>query len=302
MFNINFDSKLSLKKECELKTDIKIHNIYNMLYNIVIGMFEYGSIPKKLNMDIVEGIKIYNGYCGIGKINNELVACIGSFCGDIDNNGFGEDFTGTTLNGTPITGKIDEDIVILRNNKTYTKDIDDIYMFALDICDVDNSIDTNVFFTQIAPLISVNDNYAKSKLDEWFTNRRTGIPFTITKNDIDMLDNKQIEVNQLFDIKDVDKLQYLDKHRDELLRRFFNQYGFAMSNSEKLAQQTEKEISVNDGQALIYPYQRLQCAIEDIKKVNDIFNTNIEVSFNKLLQNKFNKFVLENGGVNDESI
>ena len=302
MFNINFDSKLSLKKECELKTDIKIHNIYNMLYNIIIGMFEYSNIPKKLNMDIVEGIKIYNGYCGISKINNELVACMGSFCGDIDNNGFGEDFTGTTLNGTQIKGKIDEDVVILRNNKTYTKDIDDIYMFALDICDVDNSIDTNVFFTQIAPLISVNDSYAKSKLDEWFTNRRTGVPFTITKNDIDMLDNKTIEVNQLFDTKDVDKLQYLDKHRDELLRRFFNQYGFAMSNSEKLAQQTEKEISVNEGQALIYPYQRLQCAIEDIKKVNDIFNMNIEVSFNKLLQNKFNKFVLENGGVNDDSI
>lgn len=304
MFNSYFDKKLSYKKECELKADVKLNNTYDMLFNIVIGMFEYSNYPDSINPDIVESIKLSNGFCAIGKVEGKLVSAIGSFCGNIDNNGFGEEFMGTTLNGTEVSGRIGKDIVILRNNKTYRRDIDDIYNFASDICDVDLSANSNVFFTQIAPLISADDTQTKSKIDEWLKNRKSGIPLTVVRNGgIDIFDSKKsIEVNQLYDSKEVDRLQYLDKHRDELLRRFFNQYGFAMSNSEKLAQQTEKEISVNDGQALIYPYQRLLCAKEDIEKVNKLFGTSIELKFNKLLENKFNKFIIENGGDDNENI
>ena len=303
--------KIKEKDIDKLKTVTNFNNIFDNLLGVIQSMLQYNNVPTSLNTDFLELYKIKNGYSGVGMVNNELVCTYGSFTDDLNNYGIGENYTGHTLNGNELSGIVDKDIIICRNNKLYRPDIDDIFIYAQIINNVDISLDFNVFYTQYAPLIECDNQKQKDIIDLWIKNKHEGHPVTVIKDKpLDFLDNEKntsINVKQLGDVKDVDKLQYLSKYRDDVMKRFYTQYGHNLNSTEKLAQQSVKEISNNDTVALIYSLNRLQCAKEDIEKINNRFNTSITVDFSlpwKLVLNKIQNNFFDNenkGGENNEN-
>ena len=106
---------------------------------------------------------------------------------------------------------------------------------------------------------------------------------------------KQLEFLDLVDVKDVDKLQYLNQYMDNILKRFMRRHGFSMNITNKLAQQTNAEMHGADSFSMIYPLIQLKYRKQMIDNLNKIFGEKYgftaSVEFSELLKNEYDKVI-----------
>ena len=114
-------------------------------------------------------------------------------------------------------------------------------------------------------------------------------------------------LNDLFEkgeIRDVDELnltntnlshdfQFLINAHDSILRWFFNWFGHAQQNSNKLAQQSVEEIKDSDSASLVLPNVMLNCRKKFIEEFNALTGTNATVEFSKLWKNEEKEIMQE---------
>jgi hypothetical protein len=108
------------------------------------------------------------------------------------------------------------------------------------------------------------------------------------------------EVFNLSDVKDVDKLQYLSRYYDDVLKRFFNYYGQALQNQNKSAQSISDELHGMDSVSFIIPLQILNCRKALCQQINDIFGLDVDVDFSLAWKLEFDAFI--NRDMNDNDI
>ena len=90
-----------------------------------------------------------------------------------------------------------------------------------------------------------------------------------------------VDVINLTDVNNIDKIQYLSKFHDDLLRRFCTLYGHAMQTSGKMAQQTTEELQGYNSFSMIIPNNRLEERKKGIDDFNRIFNENVEITYSE---------------------
>ena len=298
MYNAIFDNYIlgeldllipgtSAKKEKERE---KLFTLLLYLRQIIAGavaMMDMDNIPDGLDFRYLEIFRYCNGHVGIMKhAKHDLVCFPGTFAGELDAYGRGKLYEGALLNGEPMSGKIGEDCIVIPNNFIYTNDFPMFVSFARRLSEVDISLDLNVFYARLAPLIKVADQQTKEAVDKILNNILVGELKSIMQNDFeaDMEGFKSIEVFNITDVKDVDKLQYLSKYHDDLLRRLYILGGHSMAGTQKMAQQSAYEVGQNDTIAMIYPMERLATLKEGIAKVNMLFGTSAGVHFSEAWQ------------------
>lgn len=298
MYNAIFDNYIlgeldllvpgtSAKKEKERE---KLYTLLLYLRQIIAGavaMMDMDDIPDGLDFRYLEIFRYCNGHVGIMKHDKHGIVCFpGTFAGELDAYGRGKEYVGALLNGEPMRGKIGEDCIVIPNNFIYTNDFPMFVSFARRLSEVDTSLDLNVFYARLAPLIKVADQQTKEAVDKILNNILVGELKSIMQNDFeaDMEGFKSIEVFNITDVKDVDKLQYLSKYHDDLLRRLYILGGHSMAGTQKMAQQSAYEVGQNDTIAMIYPMERLATLKEGINKVNTLFGTSASVKFSEAWQ------------------
>lgn len=298
MYNAIFDNYIlgeldllvpgtSAKKEKERE---KLFTLLLYLRQIIAGavaMMDMDNIPDGLDFRYLEIFRYCNGHVGIMKHEKHGIVCFpGTFAGELDAYGRGKEYVGTLLNGEPMSGKIGEDCIVIPNNFIYTNDFPMFVSFARRLSEVDTSLDLNVFYARLAPLIKVADQQTKEAVDKILNNILVGELKSIIQNDFeaDMEGFKSIEVFNITDVKDVDKLQYLSKYHDDLLRRLYILGGHSMAGTQKMAQQSAYEVGQNDTIAMIYPMERLATLKEGVDKVNTLFGTSASVKFSEAWQ------------------
>ena len=257
---------------------------FKTLLNVCVQMFEYKNTPNELFNDYIEQYLLCNGNCGIVDINGELTPVFGGRCENINCYSLYSDvFT---------DGK---DGVIIRNNSTESPDLDILqYAHLLTECDI--SIENNVTWSRLAPLMLAHDEKTKHALETAFENIKNGKPDTVVSENIipELLQgNMTPPVLQLSDVKNIQNLQYLSEYRDQLLKRFFLKRGHSMQTTSKHAQTNNDEIHGLDSIAWVIPENMLKHRKEGIKKVNEIFGTNISVDFSEVWKKEKNNFVKE---------
>lgn len=266
------------------KNEKQLKNCFNLLFllNIVTDMFEFDEkLPKTIDPTILALIAITNGNCGVGKFEENLYVCIGSFGGNVNKvNGIGKDYNAVFLDGETVSGEV----AILKNNNLMTPDILDLFNFAESMTETDISIMCNLLYTRLLPIFKVMDSKQKDAIEKAVENATNG-KITTFLSDLKEIDldgtKKYVEKFDLTQPQEVDKIQYLTKYYDDIMRRFYTKYGHSMAGTQKMAQQNNSEISMNDTISMIYPTEKLKCYKEFCEELKEKFGIEVSVRFSE---------------------
>lgn len=293
--NLIFGKGARKEKERE-----KLFNYMIYLRQIIAGataMLDMDNIAEGLDFRYLELFRYCNGHVGIMHHDKYGLVCFpGSFSGELDAYGRGTEYVGSLLSGEPMSGKIDDsrqlkgtigkDCVVIPNNYLFTPDLPIFFTFAKRLTEVDTSLDNNVFFSRLAPIIKTSNGKVKAAVDEVLADINAGNLKCIIADDMeaDIEGIKSVDIFNITDVKEVDKIQYLSKYHDDLLRRLYTLGGHAMAGTQKMAQQSAYEVGQNDTIAMIYPMERLDTLKRGIEDANKLFGTNMSVKFSEAWQ------------------
>lgn len=275
---------ISAKKDKEMEKFTRFIMYLRAIIADALSMFDMDDPAPGLDFRMLELYRYCNGHCCIMRSDKwGVVAFPGSFTDELNAYGRGTHYVGALLNGEPMECTIGKDGIIIYNNFIRTPDLPLFYSFARRLAEVDTSLDMNVLYSRLAPIVKVRDGKIKEAVDTVLNNIAIGGLKSIIADDIegDVEGVKSIDILNITDVDDVDKLQYLSKYHDDLLRRLYTYGGHAMAGTQKMAQQSSDEISQNDTISMIYPMERLKCLSEAIAEANEMFGTNMSVHFSE---------------------
>jgi len=273
---------------CECKDALELW-YYITLEQILTSMFEYNNLPKGLDRKYIEHCLIRFGCAGIVKIDDEYFVGIPAITPPLNNYGIGTKIVITTFNGqNQITGTIGKDCVLIWNNSEFVNDYI-ISWFAKMFKEIDKSMESNVYNSRLHPIPIAKNSKIKSAIDNIFKtikgenvkNETYSVLSEQAFEDVISGKSTPVDVINLTDVNNVDKIQYLSKFHDDLLRRFCTLYGHAMQTSGKMAQQTTEELQGYNSFSMIIPSNRLEERKKGIDEFNRIFNENVTVNYSE---------------------
>lgn len=273
------------KEKTKIRTRLDIWE--NLLQNGLISMFTYTGYDKGDTFRFwrtFEHLLINAGECAVIMLDGELFAGRVTYSGQLDVYGDLTDAIVYTENGKTFTfanWRTNENIVIVHNNFLECNDGDDVERYASILSDIDKSIKHNIIFSRYNKMLVARDETEKRQLEEALkANENGSIGVVISERDGWDENGTQIYNADITDVANADKIQYLDKCHDDIIRRFATMYGVNINNNtSKMAQQSVEEITSGEDLSKIYPLIRLYCRELGIKEINAKFGTNISVTF-----------------------
>ena len=264
------------------KKDLNDSTHFFNLLDTLHAMFEWKGLPDTIRPEFLEDMLISQGVAPIAPIGGDLYTGLGGYCGDVVNF-LPTDFQFTNVGVGEFRGKVGSDIVVGWNNATMTPDWD-LMQFSNIFAEIDVSERLNVLFARLLRIPKVGDSKEKKAVEDSIAAILEGRISSVVSNNIKkILEEKgdTTEFLDLCDVKDIDKLQYLNQYRDNVLKRFFQKYGQGMQNTAKLAQQSVDELHGSDTVSMIHPTQRLFYRKKLADECNKMFGTNISVEFSE---------------------
>lgn len=262
---------------------------WDKLFNILLTRFKYDGLPDNIPQGFVEGMLLCNGTVGFSKVNGELWAFPGAYCGSY--HGYlPTEYMGVLPDISPKQGKIGDTWEVVWNNLTRTPELI-VLQYADILSEIDVSERCNVRYARDMKIPKVGSERERQAVKDCINNIRNGNMDCVV-SDNTMAVKQYIEgikedpLLELTDINDIDKLQYLNQYRDNIVKRFGQLYGFKSQVTSKLAQMSEDEVHSNDSLSLILSDEALQCRQEGLERVNSLFGTNITCEFNECWQDE----------------
>lgn len=269
----------------KLKEYIKNRPNADILEQIVAGMLVFDGFPDTVNTDFIPIYTMREGLCAfVDDIGGGLVGHAG-ICGEPGYNGLGRDVIVSFDDGTVRTYtdyQNNEHVVVMWNDLLMRPDLQ-IGRFSHMLTQVDTSMLLNVIYSRYLPIPAVKDEDTKRAVDNILTMLKTGGDLSaVVQNDIisDILGRGNgIDLINISDVANADKLQYLSLFHDDLMRRFYQIYGFDVDGTGKRAQETVAEVGSRQGVSMIYPYSRYRAAKRAIDQINKKFAWDVSVAF-----------------------
>lgn len=268
------------------KKDFDSFNHFQMLFNVLISMFEWKNLPETIRPDLLEKILITEGTACFGKINGEIYTGTGSYMGDIVNF-LPKQYQFTNVGIGHFEGEIGKECAVCWNNSLRYPDFI-LLQYANILTEIDVSERVQVLFSRLIKIPRVRDSKEKNAIEECIRDILTGKITSFISDNIqadkllsNTTENPDSKFYDLTNVSDIDKLQYLNQYRDNVIKRFFQIYGQGMQNTAKLAQQSSDELHGNDAVSLILPYDRLNQRKKFCEEVNKLFGTNVSVDFSE---------------------
>lgn len=291
-----------MKAKCKKQYDDTVH-INDLLLNR-LTMFEYTNLPETIPDWLLETILSTEGTAGICQMDDgNLYTGSGGFCGEVVN------FLPTEYQITNVgvghkQGKIGEVFAVGYNNSTLSPDFM-LMQTASILTEIDVSERCNVLFSRLLRIPKVADEKEKVSIEKSIKAVMDGkFEAVVSKNVMEQImetgsaDNKFLD---LCDIKDIDKLQYLNQYRDNVVKRFYQFYGQGMQTTAKLAQQTTDELHGADTVAMVVPMDMLRRRKDMCEQINSLFGTDISVDFSECWRDSRGEMeeLYTDGGIDD---
>lgn len=284
------------------KNDTRYVTFFTMLWDVLLEMFEWKNLPDTMPKRFLESILHTYGEVFVcrEKGTENVIASYGTLSGEVDCYGLGTDCI-ATYPGNSVNGKRGIDIAYGINNDTATPDML-TYWIAHLLGEISKSEELNVRYSRLLPIPKLNDEKDKSAFNDIIKKLDEGeLSAFVSKNVLAKeMGNDSPEVFNLSDVKDVDKLQYLSRYYDDVLKRFFNYYGQALQNQNKSAQSISDELHGMDSVSFIIPLQMLNCRKALCQQINDIFGLDVDVEFSPAWKLEFDAFI--NRDLNENGI
>ena len=257
----------------------------NIESSMLMSMFNYEGLPSSIDVNYMEWCLLAFGVVAIVKIEyDRYYAGVPALLPPLDDYGWGTTVEMVTRNGTIINNRtVGVDCALIWNNNTKTAEFD-LYRFANMFTETDIAIKTVIRNCKKSPIPVANNGKLKTAIDVAMKNAVEGLSDYTVINDTSLVDEingktSDIPVMSLTDVKDADRLQYLSKFHDDLLRRLATLYGHDMQTSGKMAQQSVEEVQGYDSYSMIYPEVRLDSRLKGIKQFNEVFGFNATVDY-----------------------
>lgn len=245
-------------------------------------MFDYNDMPETLPAWLVETLFITEGTCGVCQMDDgNLYTGTGGYCGNIKNF-VPEEYQITNTGVGSKRGVIGTDFAVGKNNSNFTPDWY-LLQTANILTEIDVSERCNVLFSRLLRIPKVGNSAEKKAVESCVKAIMEGRFEAVVSDNVldDLLNGESDKFLDLVDIKDIDKLQYLNQYRDNVVKRFFQVYGQGMQSTSKLAQQTTDELHGNDAVSMINVLDRLNCRKKFVEDINNLFGTHITVELSE---------------------
>lgn len=285
----------------------RLDNWRNDIVNILISTFAYAGYTLG---DVFrfwktfEDLLITNGLVAVIMLDGELFPGRVTFTGSLDKYGDLSDAIVFTENGKTYTftnWRTNENIVIVHNNYTEFGDINEVERYCSILADIDKSIKHNVIFSRYNPIPVVSDESEKNQLETVMANNENGKLGCIVSDNIGLNEGETIKTADITDVKNADKIQYLNKAHDDIVKRLCTWVlGIDVNNNtSKMAQQSVAEITSGEKLSQLNPFIKLKCRQDGIKEINKKFGFNISVTFSETWDALLKKEETDNPGTEE---
>ena len=277
--------------------EVKLQNettVFNMALDVLTSIYRWEGLPETVRAEFVEMyLKLY-GQCAIfDDGNGNIIAGILNRGGAPDVYGLGTTPICSTLNGkTYQFSEVVNDVmfgpngargVIIYNNNTKTPD-GVIKIFTNLLVEAITSFYQNIIHSRFNPVFAVNDDLVKKSVENSMSDIIKGKPVVIVASNIIAeieTGQKPIEVIPITDVDKQEKIQFISKTIDDLLRWFLTLYGQAVQGNGKLAQQTVDEVNGTTSASFIIPENGYRCRKKAAVLINSTFGIACDVGYNK---------------------
>lgn len=277
-------NKLSKKEKAKLKK-LKHQVEYEKLGNLMLStMFNYensyeGFFPRQMELGLIQHGCVITTRNAAG----ELITIPAAPAELPNQNGEYIKFIGWSHEGHTYTRINHKDCVVCYNNNIASPDLL-IEFFSTILNEIDASINCAIHNSRNVPLPVAHDPKTVESLKQTIEAIREGrTEVVLDKNTLTLLENglSAIEVVNLTDPTSADKIQYLSKIHDDILRRAATLYGHNLNGSPKAAQQSIEEIQGSESFSWIIALDKLNQRILWCNECSEMFPEmkDIKVSF-----------------------
>lgn len=280
LYSFNYDR---LKDNSRLQYNID--DDYAVLLENVLSMYDFNKFPDTFNSDYFMNYLLTEAWACIGPDRNgNIISLHFSPAGDPDANGIGTNAIVTTENGFAKTihnWRDQSEYIPCHLNRTYTPDLT-LAKTAAFLGESDSSILNILRAARYNKAFLVGDEKAKAQLDQCISAIGDGKPYVILSDNLKnaLLGGPSlIDQLELSDPALAERLQYLVKFQDDILRDFYNKYGLSSYGSGKMAQLTVEEATAGENRAEVIPDSRLKILKEWVNKVNAAYNYGASIEY-----------------------
>lgn len=275
----------------------------NELIDGLCSMFSYQVesdtyLEKMLNHKLELWLRAF-GKVGFAKDKDELYFGRCEFVGGhLNKYGWLDRVQIFTLDGkVSPTFNIESDDVVIMFNNTLGHGEWNALRYADKLTEIDKSWDCAVQNCRYSQLVLVKNDKVKANIDKAVESVKEGKPLIISGQDLignDLMtpngSSKGVEVFNITDVANSDKLQYLTHASDDLTRTFYQKYGIDTNSTGKMAQQTTEEIEGSVGRSFIIPNDNYNWRVRALNEIKDKFGVEIKISWGESWGIELNKY------------
>lgn len=261
---------------------------YNRLTELSISMFEWKNLPPTVDPRFLELTLFSDGMAVFFKdpVLNELVLqCMIS--GPLDVYRIPKNRTAFASNGYRME-LTEKNSVIIFNNMLHTNSILDVEMFSKRLYNLDRAIDVNANAQKTPILIQCTENERltmKNLYEQYDGNQ----PFIFGDKALNTVGIKVLKTDAPYV---ADKLYEL---KTQIWNEALTYLGISNTNIMKKERMITDEVQRNQGGVIASRYSRLDSRKQACKKINEMFNLNIDVDYREDYQ-IYDDLVDEKGG------
>lgn len=256
----------------------KTKNINTYVFNYLNktnSMFKYHNLPESIPADMLESFLQRNGFVCIAKHENILYAFVGGLGGELDV--YYQPTICTVANPALNLIKdfvIDKDCIIMKNDTNLQGLLPIILRYSSMLVENDISMVLATYNTRIQKIVSASDDGTIASAKEYLSQIVSGKQGIIADNAfLKSLDVKDSSTDNKI-------IEELIKQNQYLKSSMLNEIGLQANTNLKKERLVSAEIESNSES--LYPIvdDMLKCRKNALEKVNEMFDTNIEVEFN----------------------
>jgi hypothetical protein len=250
----------------------------NRLTELAICMFEWKNLPASVDQRYLE-LHLFETGCMV-YFDDDI---LGNLCLDCIANGrlgvYGDPILRRAYSGYNNYQKLlkESNSVIIWNNYLHTNSILDVKMFAKRLYNIDRIIDVNAN-AQKTPVLVQGTEKQRLTLLNLYKEFDGNTPFIFGDKNLDLSALKSIQTGAPYVC---DKLYQL---KTQIWNEALTYLGISNINIQKKERLITDEVTRNQGGTIASRYSRLESRRQAVKKINDMFGTNIEVNYREDFQ------------------
>lgn len=282
--------KKTLFDESLVTNNLTYVQYLNRLTELAISMFEWKNLPPTVDPRYLE-LHLFETGCMI-YFNDDV---LGDLCLDCLPQGrldvYGNPVLRRAYSGYNNYQKLlkQSNSVIIWNNYLHLNSILDVKMFAKRLYNLDRIIDVNAN-AQKTPVLVQGTEKQRLTLLNLYKEFDGNAPFIFGDKNLDLNSLKSINTNAPYVC---DKIYQL---KTQIWNEALTYLGISNINIQKKERLITDEVTRNQGGTIASRYSRLESRREAVKKINAMFDTNIEVNYREDFQQVGDENQLENRG------